>query len=323
MFTVVNHYETGQEYMSRYVTVDPDADVNEWKPRLRLKGIDVTVYAYQLFRALEWMAAELGHMGDTPEWAAAADHTGNAILERMWSPEAELFTDVDGTTGRRTDIKAAVGFYPLLTDLPSPEQARRMLQHLEDPNTFGTPFPIPSSSVDDAYFSAEGVWKGMRRNCPWNGRVWPMTTSHLIEGLLRRWMDGDAAAGTHAVSTLTRFVRMMFDDGDPTRPNCFEHYNPFTGRACYFRGIDDYQHSWVIDLMIRALAGLHPSEAGVTIHPLPHELPKVAVGPVSVRGRAADVWVTPDQVGIRMGNGTWEGERGRPLTIEWGELGLG
>ena len=322
MFTVVNHYETGQEYMSRYVAVDPDADVNEWLPRLRLKGIDVTVYAYQLFRALEWMAGELGHGKDAPGWAGAAEHTGQAIMGRMWCREAGLFTDVDGASGQRTDIKAAVGFYPLLTDLPSPQQAARMLEHLSDPRTFGTPFPIPSTSVDDPYFSAEGIWKGMRRNCPWNGRVWPMTTSHLIEGLIRRWLVGDSDAGAWATSTLTRFVRMMFDDDDPSRPNCFEHYNPFTGRACYFRGIDDYQHSWVIDLMIRGLSGLHVSDAGLIIHPLPHELRSVTAGPVQIRGTETHVWVADDEIGLRVGDRTWGGQRGAPLTVSWGELGL-
>src|SRR2546429_4324554 len=28
-------------------------------------------------------------------------------------------------------------------------------------------------------------WKGKRHNCPWNGRVWPMTNSHIIEALAR------------------------------------------------------------------------------------------------------------------------------------------
>ena len=323
MFTVVNHYETGQEYMSRYVAVDPDADVNEWLPRLRLKGVDVTVYAHQLFRALEWMAGELGHVGDGGDWAARAAKTGDAIREHMWSPEGGIFTDVDGSTGRRTDIKAAVGFYPLLTDLPTAAQAERLLAHLADPSTFGTPFPIPSSSVDDPYFSAEGLWKGMRRNCPWNGRVWPMTTSHLIEALLRRWMTGDGQAGEWGVSILTRFVRMMCDDGDPDRPNCFEHYNPYTGRACYFRGIDDYQHSWVIDLMIRGFAGFHASGEGVSLHPLPHDLPRVTCGPISLRGEPATVETTPDLVRLRLGRRTWDGPRGKPLTISWREIGIG
>ncbi|MDH3223136.1 MAG: trehalase family glycosidase, partial [Gemmatimonadota bacterium] len=320
MFNVVNHYETGQEYMSRYVAVDPEADVNEWLPRLRLKGIDVTVYAYQLFRALEWMASECGTGKAGARWQAAAERTGGAIQSRMWSQEQGLFTDVDGTTGLRTDVKAAVGFYPLLTDLTTVEQSSRLFDHLEDPDTFGTPFPIPSSSVDDPYFSPEGLWKGIRRNCPWNGRVWPMTTSHVIEGLLRRWLAGDKRAGALAVAVLTRFVRMMFDDGDPARPNCFEHYNPYSGRPCYFRGIDDYQHSWVLDLLIRGFAGLHVSEEGVTIRPLPHELPRVFTGPVGLRGRRVHVEVSPSATRLHVGGRTWETPREQPTTVAWDEL---
>ena len=71
MFTVVNHFETGQEYMSRYMAVDTEADTRGWQPRLRLKGIDVTVYAHQLFRALAIIARRLGHGGDEAEWRSA------------------------------------------------------------------------------------------------------------------------------------------------------------------------------------------------------------------------------------------------------------
>ncbi len=320
MFTVVNHYETGQEYMSRYVTVDPEADVNEWLPRLRLKGVDVTVYAYQLFRALEWMASECGTEDAVAGWKAAAERTGKAIQSRMWSPEAGLFTDVDGASGRRTDVKAAVGFYPLLTDLTTTEQCSRLLDHLEDPHTFGTPFPIPSSSADDPHFSAEGLWKGVRRNCPWNGRVWPMTTSHLTEGLLRRWLAGNERAGVLGVEILIRFVRMMFDDGDPARPNCFEHYNPYSGRPCYFRGIDDYQHSWVLDLLIRGFAGLHVGEEGVSVHPLPHELPGVFTGPVVLRGRRVHVEVSGSASRLHVDGRTWETPRGKPISVTWDDM---
>ncbi|MYI06677.1 MAG: hypothetical protein F4059_05005, partial [Gemmatimonadetes bacterium] len=185
MFTVVNHFETGQEYMSRYMAVDGEADLGGWSPRLRLKGIDVTVYAHQLFRALAEIAGRLGLKGDAEEWRVVQDCCARAIIRCMWCPDAQLFTDMDGRTGRRTGVKAAVGFYPLLTGLVDGERLEAMLDHLEDPRTFGTPFPLPSSSVDDPRFSAEGIWRGKRRNCPWNGRVWLMTTSHVIEGLLR------------------------------------------------------------------------------------------------------------------------------------------
>ena len=347
MFTVVNHFETGQEYMSRYMAVDTEADTRGWQPRLRLKGIDVTVYAHQLFRALAIIARELERRGDEAEWYSLATRSGDAITRHMWSPDARLFTDVDGRTlaaaeehmrapgitgaegstsmgdgsgGRtsvRTNVKAAVGFYPMLTDLVDDARLDAMMDHLEDPRTFGTPFPLPSSSVDDPRFSAEGIWRGKRRNCPWNGRVWPMTTSHVIEGLLRCRRRGNERAGALAADMLVRFVRMMFTDGDPGRPNCFEHYNPYTGRACHFRGIDDYQHSWVLDLLARGIAGLHIDEEGVEVWPLPHELPRVALGPVRARGREVSVEVDEGRVWIEVDGARYEGSRDRPLRVGW------
>ena len=323
MFTVVNHFETGQEYMSRYMAVDDEADVSGWSPRLRLKGIDVTVYAHQLFRALAEIAGRLGLKEDAEEWRVAQDCCACAIIRHMWCPDAQLFTDVDGRTGRRTGVKAAVGFYPLLTGLVDGARLEAVLDHLEDPRTFGTPFPLPSSSVDDPRFSAEGIWRGKRRNCPWNGRVWPMTTSHVIEGLLRCRRAGSERAGRLAADMLLRFVRMMFTGGDAARPNCFEHYNPYTGRACHFRGIDDYQHSWVLDLLARGVAGLEVDGEGLEVWPLDHGLAHVSMGPVRTRGHRVEVVLAESRVSLAVDGKRYDGVRGRPLRVGWAEVGGG
>ncbi|MCZ0936616.1 MAG: trehalase family glycosidase [Gemmatimonadetes bacterium] len=321
MFTVTNHFETGQEYMSRYMAVDEEADVAGWRPRLRLKGIDVTVYAHQLFRALAAVARRLERSGDEAEWRGLGARCRRAIDERMWSAEAGLFTDVDGRTGERTGVKAAVGFYPLLTGGVEGARLDALLDHLENPATFGTRFPLPSSSVDDPRFSAEGIWRGKRRNCPWNGRVWPMTTSHVIEGLLRCWRGrnsrANARAGALAGDMLHRFARMMFTDGDASRPNCFEHYNPHTGRACHFRGIDDYQHSWVLDLLARGFGGLHVDTRGVEVRPLPNGPARVSLGPVIARGRTVSVEVAPERVSLEVDGDRFDGPRGEPLRVPW------
>ena len=317
MFTVTNHFETGQEYMSRYMAVDEEADVAGWRPRLRLKGIDVTVYAHQLFRALGAVARRLERPGDEADWNELAARCWRAVDERMWSSEARLFTDVDGRTGEPTGVKAAVGFYPLLTGRLGGARLDALLDHLEDPETFGTPFPLPSSSVDDPRFSAEGVWRGKRRNCPWNGRAWPMTTSHVIEGLMRCWRGGGGRAGRLAADMLNRFARMMFTDGDPSRPNCFEHYNPYTGRACHFRGIDDYQHSWILDLLARGFAGLHVDASGIEVRPLPDGPARVSLGPVIARGRTLHVEVEPARVSISVDDERFDGPRGEPLRVPW------
>ena len=317
MFTVTNHFETGQEYMSRYMAVDGEADVAGWRPRLRLKGIDVTVYAHQLFRALASVAHRLGRPGDEAEWRGLADRCWKAIDDRMWSAEAGLFTDVDGRTGERTGVKAAVGFYPLLTGTGGGRPPRRPVRPPRGSPDVRHALPAAFVERGRSAILGGGHLAGKRRNCPWNGRVWPMTTSHVIEGLLRCWRGGSARAGTLAADMLGRFARMMFTDGDPSRPNCFEHYNPHTGRACHFRGIDDYQHSWILDLLARGFAGLHLDASGIEVRPLPGGPARVSLGPVVARGRSVSVEVEPRRVSATVDGERLEGPRGEALRVPW------
>jgi hypothetical protein len=316
MITVVNHYETGQEYMSRYLAVDARSDLTEWDPRLSLKGVDVTVYAYQLRRGLAELAGRLGDEPGVTRWKEGADLTGRALREVMWDEDAGLFSDVDGASGRRTGVKAAVCFYPLLTDLLEQEQVERMIAHLGDPSTFGTPYPVPTSAVDDPLFDPEGLWKGKRHNCPWNGRVWPMANSHVVEGLLRQWHFGRAAAGPAAADLLARFVCMMFHEGDPVRANCYEHYNPYTGHPCIFRGIDDYQHSWVLDLIVRGAAGVEPTRDALRVHPLPLGLSHATFAG-RLRGHTIHALLEGDEVRIEVDGEPYRSWIGEPLEVPW------
>ena len=144
-----------------------------------------------------------------------------------------------------------------------------------------------------------------------------MTTSHVIEGLLRCWRGGSARAGMLAADMLNRFARMMFTDGDPSRPNCFEHYNPHTGRACHFRGVDDYQHSWILDLLARGFAGLHVNASGIEVRPLPNGPARVSLGPVIARGRAVRVDVEPERVSVTVDGERFDGPRGEALRVPW------
>lgn len=335
MVTVTNHYETGQEYMSRYMAVDEAADTTDWEPRLALKGIDVTVYLHRLQRALAVLARRLDRPDEADEWHATTAASARAILDVMWDPETGVFSDVDAGSMDRTGVKAAVCFYPLLTDLLDDEHVDRLLAHLTDPREFWTPWPVPSSSVDDLFYDPDGLWKGKRHNCPWNGRVWPMTNSHVIEGLLRQWRAGRRAVGPVAADLLRRFVRMMFDDQDPDRPNCFEHYNPDTAHPSRFRGIDDYQHSWVLDLLARGAAGLDPDgwltaarpdrrdEAGagdpagpfLVVDPLPMGLDALDLEGATIRGHEVDVRIRGQELTVTVDGEEHRGRVGEPLRV--------
>ncbi|MGQ0643620.1 MAG: MGH1-like glycoside hydrolase domain-containing protein [Gemmatimonadaceae bacterium] len=317
MIDVVDQYETGQEFMSRYLAVDPNADRYGWENRLTLKGIDATVYAYTLLRALESLAPRCGVPTEAQNWRGAAERVARAVRERMWDPQSELFSDVDPTSGEQTSVRAAVGFYPYFTDLAADTHVGGLTRTLLDPTLFWTTYPVPSSALSDPLFSAIAEWKGKRHACPWNGRVWPMTNSHIVEAL-GKWATPDRPALRRAAAhLLRRFIHMMFFNGDRERPNCFEHYNPFTGAPSTYRGVDDYQHSWVADLIIQYICGVRPDATGLTIDPFPLEIDMAELSQARVAGHTVSVRVDRDGFAV-----TIDGERhrrplGEPLRIDW------
>ena len=316
LFDVVDQYETGQEYMSRYQAVDPDADRYGWENLLRLKGVDVTVYAYALFRALE----ELGPRGglDPAVWAARAKKTGKALLHKMWDREGEMFSDLDPQTGRRTRVRAAVCFYPYATDLVGADHLPGFTQHLFDAEEFWTPFPVPSSSRQDPLYDPDAAWKGKRHNCPWNGRVWPMTNSHVAEAIARVALHHLPALRAHLAEFVAKYVRMMFWDGDAERPNAFEHYHPVTGRPSAYRGIDDYQHSWINDLIAQYVVGLRPAGRGqLVVDPMPFALEGFEARGLPMQGASVDVRCSGANFSVRVnGREAGRGTMGTPVQVD-------
>jgi hypothetical protein len=282
---VVNHFETGQEYSSRYLAVDSQADAVDWGDRFRLKGVDATVYSYRLKRALASLARETRRQ-EAGQLRVQADAVGAAILSKMWDRATGMFNDVDPRNGRRTGVKSAVCFYPYMTEVVTREHVAGLKHHLFAPNEFWAPWPVATLSRDDPFFDADGMWRQVRCNCPWNGRVWPMTNSHVVEALGSCGLRLDSDLSRRCGELLQRFVRMMFHDGDVDRPNCYEHYHPDSGVPSVYRGIDDYQHSWVVDLILKYVVGIRPMLDGtIVVAPVPMDVASLSVDGVIVRGR--------------------------------------
>ncbi|MCX6142801.1 MAG: trehalase family glycosidase [Ignavibacteriales bacterium] len=318
LYDIDNHYETGQEFMHRYIAVNPKADQDNWGEVFRLKGVDVTVYVYRLKQALCTIAEKLGKNDDADLWKIESQKIKTAVLEKMWDPKEEMFFDVNPASGERTNIKAATCFYPYFTDIVEKSHGRGLKRHLLNKKEFWTPFPIPSSSADDEFFCAEPEWKGKRMNCPWNGRVWPMTNSHIAEALASSAISmKDSALRNKAAVFMTKYVKMMFFDHDSGRPNCFEHYHPFTGTPSVYRGIDDYQHSWVNDLIIKYLCGIRPAEFCVVIDPFPFGVKAVLIDNVLIRGRRLKVKIDNTRFVVWLdGEHHAESVLGKPISIQ-------
>lgn len=282
LYDVINHWETGQEFMSRYTAVDSQADKGG---SIRLKGLDATVYIYELQRNLTWLAEQLQRWDEAERWQNMAQRTRQAVLSKMWDSEREFFFDVRPDELTRIDAKTTIGFYPFMTDLANAGHLGAFHKHLFNPDEFWTPFPAPSTSKDDPTFSPDGEWDDERLVCPWNGRTWLMTNSHVAEALCRASLELDPSLQPKAVDFLQRFIKMLYLEGDLERPSSYEYYNPYTGQAPYFRGTDDYMHSWITDLIIKYVAGVQPQDDGlIQIRPLPFELDYFTLDKIKVAG---------------------------------------
>lgn len=300
LYDVCSQAETGQEYMSRYLFADARAD--EWGT-FRLKGVDATVYVYLLKRALAWMAQELGRPQQEAEnWQARAAVTLDAVRAKMWDPQRRKFCDVHAQSGRRSPARALTDFYPFLCDLASIHHLPAIYDHLLNPKAFWTEWPAPSSALDEKLSDAYGRWRGKRMNCPWNGRTWLMTNSHIAEVLAHAALTLDPALEPYAAAFLTRTIHMLFVDRDLLKPTSYEYYNPLTGQAPFFRATDDYMHSYLIDLVIRYVVGLRPQADGaLVIEPLQFGLKHFALRNCRVRGEEVEVTWDGRQLAARYG----------------------
>ncbi|WXG44172.1 MAG: trehalase family glycosidase [Promethearchaeati archaeon SRVP18_Atabeyarchaeia-1] len=292
LYDIIDQYESGQEMNPRYLFVDAEADKD--KPLQEpLEGVDATVYIYELYNALASIAAKLGRNDEAKTFANGAAACRGSVRSTMWDKEDNMFYDVRPSDHWKTKVKAAIGFYPFICDIASPDHLPAIRQHLLNKKEFWTPFPVATLSMDNEYFSPDAEWKGKRMMCPWNGRVWPMTNSHIAEALVHAGENlGDRDLRATAADFISRYIRMMFFNDDVNRPNCYEHYNPITGGPCDYRGVDDYQHSWVVDLIIKYVCGIRPMDEEqklLVVDPLPFNLRSFSIERVRYQGHVIGV----------------------------------
>jgi hypothetical protein len=256
--------------MSRYQFASEDAD--KWGTFV-VGGVDATTYAVLMF---DFLARKVGGRSTgrvDMDWEGEAQQTVGDMLDELFDAENGFFCDL--SRGNLSPARPATGFYPFLlagqadwkAQSPYYDLRRAIDRWLFNPYEFWLPKGFPATALSDPTFSADAEWKDKRLNCPWNGRTWPMVNSHLVDAIAnvaRMAKDLRAKAG----EALMKAVTLMFHDGDPTQPNSYEHYDPFTGTPSLYRGYDDYMHSWIVDLILRHAVGVRPGEDEVDPLPL-------------------------------------------------------
>ena len=66
------------------------------------------------------------------------------VRKKMWDEKSGVFMDLDPVSRRKTNVRAAVGFYPLATDIPNQKQVDAMVDLISSRDEFWARYPVPS-----------------------------------------------------------------------------------------------------------------------------------------------------------------------------------
>ncbi|HLE31672.1 MAG TPA: hypothetical protein VJB38_03590, partial [Bacteroidota bacterium] len=81
--------------------------------------------------------------------------------------------------------------------------------------------------------------------------------------------------------------------------------------------IDDYQHSWVNDLIIKYICGIRPDSHSVTVDPFPFGLKEINIDNVVIRGRQLKVEIRGKRFTVWLdGEQHVESVLGKPVMIQ-------
>jgi len=143
---------------------------------LNVHYIDTQLFMTFLCGFVAYAYRQLERYQEAEAFQEIADHFSSLIKNHCWDEASGFYYDRDSETGTlRTFVKHVGGFLPMLAGIPTQDQAKRLVQHLMNPNEFWTPYPVPSISMDAPDFSPSGYW---------SGRSWPCYNFIILRGLL-------------------------------------------------------------------------------------------------------------------------------------------
>jgi glycogen debranching enzyme len=131
-------------------------------------------------------------------------------MRKLWNAGMHAFQSVDVISGQRIPAATSAGFLPLLTDVPSPAQAKAMAAEIRRWRSLGR-YGVATVAPDDPLFDGKRYWRGP---------AWCVMNWLLADGLARHGLIEDA----EAVRADT--AKLLLDHGFA------EYFDPLDGTPC-------------------------------------------------------------------------------------------
>ncbi len=96
------------------------------------------------------------------------------INSLMWNEKDGFYYDLDSNE-KQLKVKTIASYWTMFAEIPNADKAELLVNHLNNPKTFGTEHPFPTLAANDSHFSEEGMG--------FCGSVMPAFNFMVIKGL--------------------------------------------------------------------------------------------------------------------------------------------
>ncbi|MBN1437159.1 MAG: hypothetical protein JW936_08790 [Sedimentisphaerales bacterium] len=126
-------------------------------------------------------------------------HIPDRLVEICWDEQTQYFQDYDHHIKQFNRAHVLTAALPLWAGMPLSEKISKTVieEHLLKPGAFYGDYPFPYLAYDDPFYAPEGYWRG---------RVWPHTTTWILELL---WKFGYQKEADTAADRLLKMMNQQ------------------------------------------------------------------------------------------------------------------
>ncbi len=211
-----------------------------------LFAIDLSCYMANETRFMKKIADELGDTASSDFFSQWYKKIKSDINSTLWCEEDGFYYDYDIVNQCFNKVHSVASFLPIFAGVCDETQCGNLVTHIENPDEFGTQFPIPSISAKDKTFGSD----------MWRGPVWINCNYMILKGLaeygytaLSQKIKEKTLSVISEWYNRTGTVYEFYDSENRTPPFCFNRkgavVEPYDFRIKY-QSIRDY--GWSITL---------------------------------------------------------------------------
>lgn len=178
-----------------------------WDHGLPVESPDINTYLNLQMKALAVMADLLGRPDEAATWRQRAQVLTRRMIEDMWDEQKGVFVALHAE--KPVPVLTPFNLYPLWTaDLPE-NMAKRLVEHLENPEEFGGELMLPTVARSDPAYNPERMWAGP---------IWANINYFFVEALQK---TGEFELASDLRKKTLNIIMQQ--------PGMYEYYNSETG----------------------------------------------------------------------------------------------